>query len=164
MSRSRDLADLIANGTLPPQSGNSGEYLTTDGSSASWAPLDVSATSYSANAPAGPDVGDLWVESDVDSTTITAGSIIQYQATAPSSPTTGSMWFDTTTNTLKVYQSSIWNPVGAQNNGYPYIYNTNGINASWTVPSGYNAVSAGPITIADGVTVTISNGSSWAVV
>lgn len=137
---------------------------TVDFSSATVTGLDISATAYQANAPSSPSVGDLWVESDVDSTTITAGSIIQYQSAAPSSPVTGSMWFDTTVNTLKVYQSSAWNPVGAQNNGYAYVYNTNGINANWTVPSGYNAMSAGPITIADGVTVTISNGSSWAVV
>lgn len=137
---------------------------TVDFSSATVTGLDISATAYQANAPSSPSIGDLWVESDVDSTTITAGSIIQYQSTAPSSPVTGRMWFDTTVNTLKVYQGSTWNPVGAQNNGYPYVYNTNGINSNWTIPAGYNAMSAGPITIADGVTVTISNGSSWAVV
>lgn len=35
---------------------------------------------------------------------------------------------------------------------------------AWIVPSGYNALSAGPVTIDDGVTVTISDGSTWSIV
>jgi hypothetical protein len=38
------------------------------------------------------------------------------------------------------------------------------INTNYTLPSGYNGVTAGPITIADGVTVTIPDGSAWSVV
>ena len=34
----------------------------------------------------------------------------------------------------------------------------------YTLPEGYNAVSAGPIKINDGVTVTINDGESWSVV
>lgn len=158
-----DFSEAVITGLelLPSQTGNSGKFLYTNGTSASWEIIPQ--TSYSADAPVSPTLGQLWVESDVDSTTINAGSIIQYQSTAPSSPVTGSMWFDTTVNTLKVYQGSSWNPVGAQNNGYPYVYNTNGINENWTIPAGYNAMSAGPITIANGATVTIPNGSSWVV-
>lgn len=37
------------------------------------------------------------------------------------------------------------------------------INANFTVPSGYNAQSAGPITIADGVSVTVSSTSNWVI-
>lgn len=38
------------------------------------------------------------------------------------------------------------------------------ISANYTMPAGYNGMSAGPITIADGVTVTIPAGSSWSIV
>ena len=38
------------------------------------------------------------------------------------------------------------------------------ISANYTIPSGYNGVSAGPVTVASGVTVTVSSGSAWAVV
>ena len=38
------------------------------------------------------------------------------------------------------------------------------ISETLTIPSGYNGTSAGPLTIADGVTVTIADGSSWSVV
>lgn len=42
--------------------------------------------------------------------------------------------------------------------------NTNSINASYTMPTGFNGVSAGPITMATGVTITISTGSNWSIV
>jgi hypothetical protein len=38
------------------------------------------------------------------------------------------------------------------------------VNTTYLIPSGYNAVSAGPVTIASGVTVTIPSGSVWAIV
>jgi len=42
--------------------------------------------------------------------------------------------------------------------------NRNTINENITIPANVNSVSAGPITINNGVTVIISNGSSWSVV
>ena len=38
------------------------------------------------------------------------------------------------------------------------------ISANYTVPSGYNGLSAGPVTIANNVTVTVTDGSVWSVV
>jgi len=38
------------------------------------------------------------------------------------------------------------------------------VSADYTLPPGYIDVSAGPATIADGETVTVSSGSAWAVV
>jgi hypothetical protein len=38
------------------------------------------------------------------------------------------------------------------------------ISVNYSIPVGYNGVSAGPITIADGIVVTIPAGSSWSVV
>jgi hypothetical protein len=42
--------------------------------------------------------------------------------------------------------------------------NASGIFESYTIPAGKNAVSTGPLTIADGVTVTVSSGSRWVIV
>ena len=44
-----------------------------------------------------------------------------------------------------------------------YLANTT-ISANYTVPAGFNAMTPGPITISDGVTVTVSDGSTWTVV
>jgi hypothetical protein len=38
------------------------------------------------------------------------------------------------------------------------------IRSNYTITTGSNAMSAGPITIADGVIVTIPNGSDWSIV
>jgi hypothetical protein len=38
------------------------------------------------------------------------------------------------------------------------------VNTSYTVATGDNAMSAGVITIANGVTVTVSDGSRWTVI
>jgi len=42
--------------------------------------------------------------------------------------------------------------------------NSNAIATSYTIGTGYNAVSAGPITVNSGVTVTVATDSSWSVV
>jgi hypothetical protein len=44
------------------------------------------------------------------------------------------------------------------------IVNNATVSADYTIPSGSNAVSAGPVTISGGVTVTVSAGSVWVVV
>ena len=53
-----------------------------------------------------------------------------------------------------------------ENDDYTDVIKLNGqtISANYTVPVGYNGLSAGPITIADGVTVTVSDGSAWSIV
>ena len=45
----------------------------------------------------------------------------------------------------------------------PVRLNTNRITSNLSIPTGYNAASAGPITVDDGVTVTISDHSTWSI-
>ena len=44
------------------------------------------------------------------------------------------------------------------------LVNSATVSADYTIPTGSNAISAGPVTVADGVTVTVSAGSVWVVV
>jgi hypothetical protein len=44
------------------------------------------------------------------------------------------------------------------------VVNSATISANYTIPTGSNALSAGPVTVADGITVTVSDGSFWVVV
>jgi hypothetical protein len=44
------------------------------------------------------------------------------------------------------------------------VVNSQTVSASYTIPSGSNAMSAGPVTVADGITVTVSDGSVWTVI
>ena len=41
------------------------------------------------------------------------------------------------------------------------LVNASTISNNYTLPSGYNALSVGPITVASGVTVTVSSGQNW---
>jgi hypothetical protein len=46
----------------------------------------------------------------------------------------------------------------------PFFLNAITVSSNYTIPTNYNASSAGPITINTGVTVTVSTGSNWVIV
>jgi hypothetical protein len=50
------------------------------------------------------------------------------------------------------------------NAGKGFYLNPTTIDASYTIPTGDNAMTAGPVTIQDGVTITVPDGSTWTVV
>ena len=54
-------------------------------------------------------------------------------------------------------------PVGAGRNKAFYLNDTT-ISYSYTIPTGKNAMTAGPVVINSGITVTVSPGSYWTVV
>jgi len=60
-----------------------------------------------------------------------------------------------------VYESSDQSIV-AGTDGTIYL-SAQTISVNTTVPAGYNGITPGPITIANGVTVTIANGSNWVI-
>ncbi|AUR96751.1 hypothetical protein NVP1232O_17 [Vibrio phage 1.232.O._10N.261.51.E11] len=65
--------------------------------------------------------------------------------------------------------TGVWLPFatgGATGGGRDQVFNENDQNVTtdYTITTGKNASSAGPITINDGVTVTIPDGSTWVVV
>jgi hypothetical protein len=55
---------------------------------------------------------------------------------------------------------------GATGGGSDEIFYENGQNvtANYTITNGKNAMSAGPITVNSGVTVTVNNGQAWTIV
>lgn len=55
---------------------------------------------------------------------------------------------------------------GATGGGTDKVFylNEQTVDTNYTVPSGHNALSSGPVTISNGVTVTVTSGSSWSVV
>ena len=60
--------------------------------------------------------------------------------------------FDGTTQTAPIQRAS---------NGI--VVNSKTVSASYTIGTGDNAMSAGPVTVASGQTVTVSSGSRWVV-
>jgi hypothetical protein len=84
------------------------------------------------------------------------------------SPTAGYFRFNTNTTKFEGYNGSAWGSVGGGATGAGsdevFIENQQTVNNSYTISTNKNAGSFGPIAIADGVTVTIPNGSTWSIV
>ena len=63
---------------VPTQTGQNGKYLTTDGTSSSWAVVSSgSATYYQTSAPTATAVGELWVDSDATASQLNTNDFVQ---------------------------------------------------------------------------------------
>lgn len=84
----------------------------------------------------------------------------------PGTPLTGMLRFNSTDSSFEGYDGSAWGSIGGGSNITPLGLWENAalISANYTVGTGNNALSAGPITVASGVTVTVPSGSTWVVV
>lgn len=102
--------------------------------------------------------------------TSTTGSAVLPKGTTAQrdlSPTAGYFRFNTTLGRFEGYGGSAWGSVGGATGGGSddaFYENTTMINTSYTITTNKNAMTAGPVTIADGVTVTVPTGSTWSVV
>jgi len=84
------------------------------------------------------------------------------------SPSAGYIRFNTTNTGFEGYNGTTWGSIGggASGGGSDAVFYENGqtVTTSYTITSNSNAMSAGPITINSGVTVTVPSGSSWVIV
>ena len=82
-------------------------------------------------------------------------------------PATGMIRFNSTLTTFEGYNGSTWGSIGggATGGGADAVFNLNSqtITTSYSIPSGKNANSVGPLTINAGVSVTIPAGSRWVI-
>ena len=89
-------------------------------------------------------------------------------AQRPNSPDNGMIRYNSTLSRYEGYSGSAWGALGggATGGGSDQIFHTNGqsVSTDFTLTGTLNAMSAGPITIASGVTVTVSSGATWTVV
>lgn len=85
---------------------------------------------------------------------------------APSSGSSNIYVYYTTQTTVSAGSVAAGPTVGAVGGGTDAVFIQNGqtINYSYTVPAGLNAMSTGPITIGANATVTVSDGSVWAII
>jgi len=98
------------------------------------------------------------------------GAVVLPAGTTAQRPsgTSGSIRYNTTTGQFEGYTASAWGSIGGGatggGNDTVFFLNANTVTANYTIATGYNALSAGPITINANVTVNISNGANWVVV
>jgi hypothetical protein len=134
-------ATAAFNALAPSQTSQSGKYLTTDGTNSSWATVNAGA-SLSNDTSTSTNLFPLFASatSGTPTTLYTSNAKLLYK------PSTGDM------------QSSA---VTASNG---IFVNSATVTASYTVASGNNASSAGPLLVDSGVTVTVASGGRWAIV
>jgi hypothetical protein len=133
-------ATTAFNALAPSQTSNSGKYLTTDGTNSSWATV-VAGASLS------------------NDTSTTSNLYPLFAAATSGTPTT-----IYTSNAKYLYKPSTGELQASElaaSNGL--ILTATTVSASYTIGSGYNAFSVGPITVASGISVTISSGQRWLV-
>ena len=152
-----------------------GNSLVYDSATSTWVPGEGgggSSFTVAETAPEAAEQGDVWFNSGTGKTYIYYSDSDTDQWVEIASTVSG---FQTLNEVVDVeiagvangdflrYNSSTskW-----ENDDYTDVVKLNGqtISADYTVPVGYNGLSAGPITIADGVTVTVSDGSAWSIV
>jgi hypothetical protein len=133
-------ANTAFNALAPTQTANSGKYLTTDGSNTSWASI-VSGAALSNDTTTATNLYPMFAAA----TTGTPTTVYTSNAKYLYKPSTGEL------------QASIVNAT----NGIHV--NSQTISVSYTIAAGSSGSSAGPITVASGVTVTVSSGSRWVV-
>ena len=143
--------------TLPSTDGTSTQALTTNGSGTlAWATNSVVISNESADA----------ASNYVAFTTATSGQITTARVSStkltfqPSSGTLTSTIVASTGNTTVGANLNITGLANITGN-FPLYQNTTSIN-TYTIPAGTNAMSAGPITIAAGQTVTVNG--DWSIV
>jgi hypothetical protein len=128
------------NALAPSQTSNSGKYLTTDGSNTSWGTVTTAVTitnDTSTNATYYPIF-----------TTATSGSI------SAANVSSTELTFNPGTNVLTAPNMQASNGIFANNRT---------VGLSYSIPSGYSAVSTGPVTLSNGVSVTVPSGGKWVV-
>ena len=83
-------------------------------------------------------------------------------------PVTGMVRYNSTTAKFEGYGASAWGALGggATGGGTDQIFIENGqtVTADYTITSGNNAGTFGPVTVATGITVTVPSGSVWSIV
>lgn len=102
------------------------------------------------------------------STDSSNGAILMPTGTTAERPTgvEGLFRYNTEEAEFEGYADGAWGPIsgagGAQGGG-AIVVNTSVADESYTFPSGTNGFSVGPVTVGDGVTITVSDGR-WIVI
>ena len=86
----------------------------------------------------------------------------------PGSPVNGMVRYNTSLSTFEGYKAGAWGAIGggATGGGSDDVFYENGqtVTSNYTLTTSKNAMTAGPVTINSGITVTVPSGSSWVIV
>ena len=80
------------------------------------------------------------------------------------SPAAGYLRFNTTDTSFEGYDGSAWGSIGGGATSDAIYENSATITENITIATGRNGMSTGPISVAGGVTVTVSSGARYVVI
>jgi hypothetical protein len=160
----------LTSGVLPVASGGTGNSSYTDGQLLIGNTTGNTLTKASLTAGTGisitPGSGSITIASTVTSgltitnDTSTATALYPTFTSATSGSISGAN-VSSTKLTFVPLTGSLTAPQTVASNGL--VVNSNTVSTSYSIPSGSSAMSAGPITVSGGATVTIPSGSRWVV-
>jgi hypothetical protein len=84
------------------------------------------------------------------------------QAQRPT-PAKGMFRFNDDTDQFEGYDGSAWGGISGAQAGGAILTNKSTASASYTIATGENGLSVGPVTVSNGVTITVSSGQRWLV-
>lgn len=116
--------------------------------------------------------GSAWQLLDTDPATFVTKTATTGSAELPvgttaqrdASPSAGLLRFNSTESQFEGYDGSAWGAVGGGNTAVVGWENQITVAEDYTITTGNNMMSAGPVTIDTGFTVTVPTGSRWVVV
>lgn len=109
------------------------------------------------------DLNAVDQDSNIGAANLPTGTTAQ----RPVTPAEGMFRRNSETGSFEGYTGTEWAGVGGASGGAgnPFIYeNDTNVTSNYTITTGKNAMSAGPITINTGVTVSVPSGSVWTIV
>ena len=116
--------------------------------------------------------GSAWENVIVDTTTVVAKTGNTGSAIVPSgttaqrdgSPTNGYFRYNSDLDSFEGYVDGAWGGVGGAQAGGVIYENSQTVTSNYTITTGKNGFSVGPITIDSGVAVTVPSGSVWTII
>lgn len=116
--------------------------------------------------------GSAWDYVAVDSSTVIAKTSATGSAIIPSgttaqrdaSPSNSYFRYNTDLDSFEGYVDGAWGGVGGAQAGGVIYENSQTVTSNYTITTGKNGFSVGPITIDTGVTVTVPSGSVWTII
>jgi hypothetical protein len=96
----------------------------------------------------------------------TGATKLQASTTAnrPGTPAQGMLRYNTSLSQFEGYNGTDWGGIGGAQAGGAIQVNNTTASVSYTIATGTNGFSVGPITTASGVTITVSAGQRWVVI
>jgi len=105
-----------------------------------------------------PTLGGNPVFSSTGAVTMPVGTLAQRPT-----PAKGMFRFNDDTDQFEGYDGTAWGGISGAQAGGAILTNKSTASASYTIASGENGLSVGPITVSSGITITVSSGQRWLV-